>query len=230
MGFSWLDFFFPNPEICVVCDGPLENLGYCRACRDTYALKVVNHGQCLRCGTFGIRAKVCDTCRDWPLYYEGNTSLWPYEGEVREAIAKFKYRGEPWRAQAYGALLAEVLPADTACLVPVPLAPDRWAERGYNQAALLCREIAKNRDLVVLERALVRKPGPGHQVGLSFSARKANLKNAFAPGPEFDRLQAPVVVVDDVLTSGATLAECIKVLHKHRNMHFRSLTLASAIR
>lgn len=229
MGFSLLDFFFPNPEICGVCDRPLPALGYCETCQATYARKARLHGQCLRCGSFGVRAKVCDSCRDWPQYYQGNRALWPYEGEVREAIAKFKYRGEPWRAQAFGPLLAGLVPAEATCLIPVPLGPDRMKERGYNQAALLCREMAKVTGLPVFEKALLRQAGGSHQVGLSFTARKENLKGAFQAGPEIALVQGPAVVVDDVLTSGATLRECIKTLHKDRNIRFHSVTLAAGI-
>lgn len=229
MGFSWKDFFFPNPEICVVCDRPLDALGYCSKCREIYTHKAHLHGQCQRCGAFGVRGEVCGRCRDWPRYYIGNHALWPYEGHVREAIAKFKYRSEPWRAQVFGGLLAERLPQEIEILVPVPLAPDRWADRGYNQAALLCREIAKHCDVVVYEEALVRKAGVPHQVGLSFTARKTNLKDVFEPGRDFYKLSGSVMVVDDVITSGATLAECIKTMHKKHNMHFRSITLAAGI-
>lgn len=223
---------FPNPSMCVLCENRAETLSVCADCLARWQRVAEQEGQCRRCGQFGSRAPVCDTCRDWPAYFSGNTAFLPYTETVREAILRFKYHNEPWRAEGFAAL-ADTRPAPLVDLIlPVPLHKARLRERGYNQSWLLARELAKRWQLPVREDLLLRVVNTRHQVGLSKAERVQNVSGAFAvPERALAELRGKrVLLVDDVMTTGSTLLSCARTLHKAGVREVQSLTIASAIR
>ena len=136
-----------------------------------------------------------------------------YAALLSTAIARFKYEGRPELSRSLAPLLLGQmrqlpLPAD-AVLVPVPLHPRRLATRGYNQAALLAQELARSCRWACEPRLLRRVRETERQVGKSRSLRLANARGAFEqrrPGP------AHVVLIDDVVTTGATVRACAQAL------------------
>jgi len=116
-------------------------------------------------------------------------------------------------ADALGALLAEHYPfGPEALLVPVPLHPKRLRARGFNQALLLARALGRRRGLPVAPRVLVRTRATLAQAGLSAAARRRNLRAAFAVRSPARVARRLVVLVDDVLTTGATADACARAL------------------
>jgi ComF family protein len=99
-------------------------------------------------------------------------------------------------------------------LVPVPVHQNRLKKRGYNQAALLARELGRLTNIPVAEHLLIRKKDTLPQKELSERERKQNLQDAFALGErqELNLLQECVIIIDDIYTTGATLEECSRVL------------------
>jgi ComF family protein len=143
------------------------------------------------------------------LYLPAATGLNP----TAAAVQALKYRGRRRIADALGALLAERYPFDSsAVLVPVPLHPKRLRARGFNQAVLLARALARRRGLVVAPRLLVRRRSTDAQTGLGAAERRANLRDAFAVRPTFRVPDRPLVLIDDVLTTGATADACARAL------------------
>jgi len=129
------------------------------------------------------------------------------------AIQRPKYARRRALADSLGHLLAERYPfAPDALLVPVPLHVTRLRERGFNQAVLLARRLGRARGLPVENRALVRLRSTHAQPGLGAAARRRNLAGAFALQPGTAVSRRPVVLVDDVLTTGATADACATVL------------------
>lgn len=143
-------------------------------------------------------------------------SYGPYRGWVRAAIRTFKYEGETARAPMLADRLIE--PADDACvelggdvvLVPVPLHPRRMRQRGYNQSALLADQLAKSLDLSVDPQILRRVRATRQQVGLSRADRQENVLGAFVSQPV--RRGSAFLLVDDVMTTSATLGACASAL------------------
>lgn len=226
-----LAFIFPNPSMCVLCESRTETLTVCDDCRVHWRTVAANEGQCYRCGHFGTRARVCDTCRDWPQYYLGNTAFLPYDGDAAEAIKRFKYAGEPWRAEGFAALFAGRAAPRVDVVVPVPLHKKRLRERGYNQSLLLARALAEVWQLSVREDVLVRTVNTRHQVRLSKHERMHNVAGAFAV-PERARAELAgkrVLLVDDVMTTGSTLLACAKALHLAGAAQVQSVTLVASI-
>jgi ComF family protein len=166
------------------------------------------------------RAPFCETCGalpappsahrldDVPLVVAGL-----YAPPLSTAITRFKYEGRPELARSLATLLRPALaqlplPSD-ATLVPVPLHPRRLATRGYNQAALLARELGQSCGLGCEPRLLRRARETEHQVGKSRALRLTNARGAFqlrGSGP------ARVVLVDDVVTTGSTVRACAQAL------------------
>ncbi len=162
----------------------------------------------------------------WPL--QDVRSAAHLSGPLREAIHSFKYKGLRALAGTLGQIVydcweAEPWPVDV--IVPVPLHPQRHRERGYNQSTLLARELAHHTGLPVVEGALLRVMPTRPQVGLKAAERVENVRNAFRCGGEHvSGLQ--VLLVDDVLTTGATLRACALALLEGGASAVWGLTLA----
>lgn len=175
---------------------------------------------CHRCGIPTARPLLaCASCNRQVPAYDLARSLGLYLADpgflnpLAAAVRALKYRGARPVAQALGERLAIHYPfAADALLVPVPLHRTRLRERGYNQAALLARALATGRGLRADVRVLVRiRPTPV-QTGLGLPARRANLRDAFVVRNATCVAGRTVVLVDDVLTTGATADACALAL------------------
>jgi len=129
------------------------------------------------------------------------------------AIHRFKYRGDAFLAPHLAKFLVELcrrhkLDQWVDCIVPVPLHPTRFRERNFNQAELLSQEIAASFSLPVLPRVLVRFRNTPSQTGLSGKERTVNVSDAFRVRKPSVFKDRRCLLVDDVLTTGATLSAC----------------------
>jgi ComF family protein len=154
--------------------------------------------------------------------------LYQYDAPLRDAIFLFKYRRRRAMAGPLGGLLIEALPPyaqECDAVVPVPLHPTRLRERGFNQSVLLADAVALSLGLP-LEQRLVRVRETQHQVGSDSHQREANVRDAFgwrAP----DAAPRVVLLIDDVLTTGATMRACARALRAAGTQAVHGLALAS---
>lgn len=150
-----------------------------------------------------------------------------YAPPLREGIHRFKYEAQPQLAAAFGTLMSEAWQASALqvdALVPVPLHPSRRRERGYNQSELLARIMSRHLK-VPMRNWLKRVRRTAQQAHLGADERLANVKDAFAA----DAVHAKrIALVDDVLTTGATLAECATALKQAGAADIFAITLARA--
>jgi ComF family protein len=153
-----------------------------------------------------------------------------FDGPLRQAVHRLKFSGERYLAEPLGEILAATwnhgpLPADA--LVTVPLHPKHEAARGYNQSLLLARAAGARLGLPVIDDGLRRVRETPPQMGLPREERLANVRGAFAW--QSDRpCPARLVLVDDVMTTGATLAACAAALRQAGASHINALVLARA--
>lgn len=146
-------------------------------------------------------------------------------------IAAFKFRGRPDLAGPLAALLSLVIGEGydgIDLIVPVPLSRTRLRERGYDQAWLLARSVGKLLAIPAAPRALRRVRNTKPQTSLSATGRKHNVANAFEMGPD-GVVGADILLVDDVLTTAATVRECSRILMRSGAFRVRVATVARAI-
>jgi ComF family protein len=158
----------------------------------------------------------------------GSLVAFAYGGAPATAITRFKYEGRSELAPRLAAALVRVaapLVGRVDLVVPVPLHPKRLAERGFNQSALLAGPVARALGVRHGARVLARTRDTPRQATLDRTARARNVSNAFAVVQDVVGLR--VVLVDDVLTTGATRDACTRALVGAGAASVRSLLLAS---
>ncbi len=161
-------------------------------------------------------------------------SFGPYSGTLRDLVRELKYRKRRRVADRFAEMIgsdpqaAELL-ADGGVLVPVPLHPRRCRERGFNQSELLASALARRSSLPIAPRALVRRRDTPTQTGLSAAQRRDNVRGAFAIRERAKVAGRIVVLVDDVLTTGATARECAAALLGAGARSVRVLTVARVV-
>ena len=218
---SALDFVFP-----IHCAGCGREGGViCGQCVD--GLDKVTQPYCRVCAAPGVNG-LCHWCSQYPRGFDSLRSPFRFEGAVRDAIHRLKYKGERAAAGPLAELMAEYLgrnPAPVDALIPAPLHPLRLRSRGYNQSALLAREIGKRLNLPVREDLLVRVRNPRPQVETqSQQERRSNVAGNFEHRADATGLTA--LLIDDVATTGSTLSECSTALKSAGASRVHALTLA----
>jgi len=200
-----------------------------RAAADA-ALDLLLAPRCAGCGAPG--SWLCLTCRDLcePVRQGRVTAAGTYGGALREAIHRFKYEGERALANELGTLIASCVASDLATgvaldvVVPAVLHPERARSRGYDQARLLAAVVAE-RTALPLRVPLRRIRAAAPQVALDRAARAENLRGAYVA--EAGALRgARVALVDDVTTTGATLAAASGALRAAGARVVRSYVIA----
>jgi ComF family protein len=188
------------PPRCAACGAPAEAEPFCGICAG--AIDPVPAG-CARCGLPGPEA-LCGGCRATPPAFDAVRAGGLFGGPLAEAVHAFKYGDRPALARPLGAWLAgrAALPAE-AVIVSIPLARGRRIARGYDQAALLADALARAAGRRRARRALARTRETEPQVGRSRDDRFRNVAGAFEAVSR-EVAGRDVVLVDDVVTTGAT--------------------------
>lgn len=207
-----LDLLFPPP--CVGCGRGGSLL--CVTCRQT--IQPFTSAICQICGTPVPPGGVCLTEQYIHTHLHGLRALALYQGVLRQTIRALKYTGQRRLAEPLGLLLAGAfrhyqMRADA--IIPLPLHAQRERQRGYNQATLLARVCATELRLPCLEQVVTRRIATKAQVGLTLTERHQNVAHAFAltPGTRLSPRYQTLLLIDDVCTTGATLAACAAPLY-----------------
>ena len=192
-------------------------------------LDLIYPPRCMFCHGFLRRDEkaICQSCREnLPVLEEKNrgislkgiprcTSLFRYEGNVRQAILRYKFHGLSFYNREFAALMTENLTdEELACdeVTWVPLSRKRKRTRSYDQAQLLAEELAAGRNvpcscLLVKQRDAAPQSGSGGR-----EERKANIRDAYRIKKGIDIRRKTILLIDDIVTTGATLEECAAVL------------------
>lgn len=192
--------------------------------------------RCAMCGRHG--AHICDGCLGRlsraPLLRRLAArgapevmALGSHDGYLRTAILAMKYRNRWQAAHRLGALLGDKLPHAIDAIVPVPLHGSRLRSRGFNQAEVIARGIASSLSVATVCQALERIQATAPQSSLAMGDRARNVREAFcATATALDLRGLRVLIVDDVVTTGATLAACAGALRSCGISHITAAALA----
>lgn len=226
---AWAGIDIVFPPHCAGCDRPGARL--CKACQSQ--IQDLAPPLCAHCGYPRSRPGLCPVCQ------AGRRSVAPlaglrsaafFQGPLQHALHRFKYQRDLGLADTLGERLAaarNLADVPAGLVVPVPLSEARRQARGYNQAALLARAFAELRGWPLATRVVRRVRDTPPQVRLNAEQRRANMHDAFrAEGREL--AGRTVVLVDDVCTTGATLAACATALLAGGAQQVWGLTLARA--
>lgn len=207
----------PWPNQCAVCRAATRGTGR-RLCEDCIARFAAPRWRCTRCAlAMPDGVAVCGRCLREPPPWSRTVAACDYGHPWDGVLGDFKFRAALDLAPALAELLARALgpePPSVDLLLPVPLAPPRLRERGYNQAALLAAALGRRLRRPVRDDLLLRIADTPHQLSLPRERRIANLRGAFAVEPlalAAVRDQR-IALLDDVMTTGATLAEAARTL------------------
>ncbi len=203
------------PWHCCLCRQPSAGMDLCIDCLNDLPWTGL---ACSRCAEALISDAVCGRCLADPPPQAAALAALRYEFPVRPLIAALKYRQQPSVARVLGELLAirirEAVHAENTawpdCIIPVPLHPWRRYRRGFNQAELIAGYVAKDTGVPLESRCLKRVVNTPSQTALRKSARTKNIRNSFFADPALAGRH--IALVDDVITTGATVGECARVL------------------
>lgn len=207
----------PWPGLCLVCR-QAQWRAVCHHCLSTFA---PIRSRCPRCALpFASGQTDCRHCEDQPPEFERAVAAVDYQSPWRELIARFKFQGDAALAKPLSALLATELAALPSkgrpqWLIATPLSKARLKERGYNQSWQLARQLSRRTGIPTLPHALHRVKDTPRMMTLDADERRRQISDAFAVNTACRRalVGRHVALVDDVLTTGATLNEITRTLH-----------------
>lgn len=242
--FDWLaDWLYP-PR-CRACATVFYGRDAEYLCAPCWAkVRLVARPMCSFCGRPFPDASgedhVCGACLARPPQY---TRAWSWacypreeneEHPLRQAVQKFKYGRKVSLGKPLGRLMARgcrefLRDCDADVIVPVPLHPRRLRWRGFNQALLLGRQLGRAYAIPVDPFTLLRIKETPPQTQLNEEERRRNVRGAFALAPHRSLEGKQVLLVDDIYTSGATVNECSRTLHRAGVEQVFVITLARAV-
>jgi ComF family protein len=227
------------PPRCITCSLILEEhspLPFCPNCKA--GIRFIRSPLCPRCGipfpSVEGEDHLCGECLVTQRPYAVARAVGLYEETLMKAIHLFKYRGRIGIGKVLGKIMADFAGGlwdmnVFDLIIPVPLHRKRLRERGFNQAVVLAREIAKRfklpLDFLTLRRAVFTEP----QVGMGKEDRSVNVRGAFIIRKPERTAGKRILLVDDVYTTGSTLMECTRTLLKAETDSVAVFTLAKAV-
>ncbi len=224
LGHAVLEFVFPSR--CLGCERNGSFL--CDACIEV--LPRADSPRCWACWRPQNKFELCRECCAAPPPFESLRSAFVYQGTVPHLVRGLKYRGMTALAEPMAGLLAETaleFDMEADLIVPVPLSGLRHRTRGYNQASELAKHLGRELDVPMRPRAVERvRNTPPQARSADAAQRRRNVQGAFRsedPAVESNR----ILLIDDVTTTGATLAACADALNRAGAQSVACLTFAT---
>lgn len=210
------------PATCVLCAENINrDIDLCFDCDND--VPRMNQA-CYRCA-FPLKGNLCEqnlcgSCLQKPPAFDRTLALCRYEEPIITFINLLKFSGQLKYAKILNQLFINYIKSNNQylqhlpeCIIPVPLHPSRLKERGFNQALELCRNVAKYFAIPILPNICQRIRATTSQSLIAAKERQNNMKNAFVITQEFNAKH--IAIIDDVVTTGSTIAEISKLFKSH---------------
>ena len=191
------------PQPCLLCGAMSREGVWCGPC--DAALPYLGAAHCPVCALPTPEGEVCGRCLSHPPRFDRTVAVFAYAFPVDALIQELKFNEQLLLAPQLAGRLAQRIEVRPDCIVPMPLHPARLRERGFNQSLELARRIARQLEIPLLEQACQRVRDTLPQSALPWKERGKNMRKAFAC--IVDLKGKHVAVVDDVMTSGASINE-----------------------
>jgi ComF family protein len=215
------------PQDCFLCAAPAGDSLLCPGC--LAGLPRLPESLCPVCALPAPDSHVCGACLKKAPHFDATSAVFRYEFPLDRLIQSLKYAHRLACAGFLGGLLTRVvLPFRPDLIIPVPLSPARLAERGFNQALEIARPLGRFLDVQVELDHVHRRRDTSPQATLPWKQRAGNVRHAFEC--EIDLAGRAVLVVDDVMTTGATLDELAGTLKAHGAGRVENLVVARTLR
>lgn len=217
---------------CLLCGKELVEKTRSGLCPSCLAKLPLNDGEiCRKCGrTLANEADYCNTCQNNDRYFDVARSVCVYEDGAIMLVHGLKFGNKRYFAPYIANMMADKYldeKFDCDCVVAVPLSDKRKRKRGYNQSDLLAREISRALRLDYMKGVVVKTVDNEEQAKLGHLRREQNVKGVYKVSDAAAVKGRRVLVVDDVLTTGATASEVARVLLKAKAKSVSVLTFAS---
>ena len=226
----WRRIGRPLTQDCLLCAAGSEEDIVCAACAAD--LPRLPKPCCPRCARPLPGAKdsgeICGRCLSDPPYYDRTLAAFRYDFPLDKLVQTFKYGHRLALAAFFGEQLAALAgrpPADL--IIPLPLHPERLRQRGFNQALELARPVSAAWRLPIAASSCQRIRNTPAQADLPWRERVKNIRGAFHCSTDFTGQR--IILIDDVMTSGASLGECARTLKLHGAAQVTALVLARAL-
>lgn len=221
------------PQSCPVCQKPSSNHKIAPICNECWHSILPYKGPlCRRCGIplSSDVSKICAECiKEYPAFINAR-SFGSYNGALRTAINLFKYHGVKRLAKPLSDIISQLKIPRVDTVVPVPLYNKRLRQREFNQSALLAKNMARYLGVPLMLSCLVKARDTLPQVGLNSKQRRKNIRKAFKIRDRRLIKGKKILLVDDVITTGATIRECAGELKKAGAEDIYAIALAHGTR
>jgi ComF family protein len=220
------------PELCPICQRPSSDHKIAPICTECWqTIQQYEGPKCRKCGR-PLVSDVSITCgdclKDEPAFIRAR-SFGIYDGALKKAINLFKYHNvKRLSSPLSGIMLRKMMPR-VETVVPVPLYGKRLRQRGFNQSALIAGHMASHIGAEPMIGNLVKVRDTMPQVGLSSAERRKNIRNAFEIRNREQVRNKSILLVDDVITTGATAGECSRVLKETGAQEVYVMALAHGV-
>jgi ComF family protein len=214
------------PERCLLCSAHAPALLLCVDCRADLPWLPVQC--CPQCAIPTAGGHVCGACLSHPPRFDAITAAFTYDWPLAPLVQQYKYAGKLALARVFAHALAGRITSTVDLIIPMPLAPLRLAERGFNQALEIARILSRETRIALAPAACRRVRESVPQATLPWQERARNIRGAFVCDKDLRGLR--VAVVDDVLTTGATLNELARNLRKAGAVEIHGWMVARAVK
>ena len=203
------------PPVCGIC-GKLDKNSLCNKCK----IRLQKNALC----------KIEDY-KNTSSYFDEHIYLFQYTGEIRDTILKYKFNEKSY---IYRTFLEFIKNNEKICaqikkydiIIPVPVSKKRFKQRGYNQSALIAKNLAKTLNIDYKENVLIKIKDNKPQSEMGQDKRKSNVKDVYKIKNQEKIYQKRVLILDDIFTTGNTVNECAKVLIENSANNVGIFTIA----